>query len=328
MRYGIDFSGNTCYITSYENGKVTEQEKVICTKENEARKGLLEQYNEELVIAVVEKKNSSLAMEIKDLDFVDICTKEEAMVQYFSHQPSMDWSKDVGIFEFQKDVLWFYGMKKRKNRIYTERKERKVPQEILGKEKEKDRFFSNCASEILNYRTVSTIYLTGECFEGSWMQSSKNILCRGRRVFMGGSLFSTGAVLGAEKPQEPLAELITQDDGIYGFGLRASQKGKMNVYIPIIEPGTCWYETSGEVTVYAETIKELVLEGKNHLQKNDVRIKLPLEWKKQTKLPKSKIKIRIAYVDSRIIEITAEDLGFGRMAEGKGMIYKNQFKLP
>lgn len=57
---------------------------------------------------------------------------------------------------------------------------------------EKDEAFARLLTNCFANRSVSSVYLVGDGFDGEWMKQSLAVLCRGRRAFLGQNLFPKG----------------------------------------------------------------------------------------------------------------------------------------
>lgn len=58
---------------------------------------------------------------------------------------------------------------------------------------ELDRRFLEVVRQVTANKIISTVYLTGEGFEGNWAKISLKNLCHHRKGFIGSNIFSRGA---------------------------------------------------------------------------------------------------------------------------------------
>ena len=120
-----------------------------------------------------------------------IIDHKESFYYYSLSQEESLWTHDVFLFEAENSNVKYLSLK---------RDMRTKPQMISIQESSKysltdniDEEFAKIVDTVFDNRLASTIYLVGDGFDGNWMKKSLNILCRGRRVFLGKNLFSIGA---------------------------------------------------------------------------------------------------------------------------------------
>ena len=132
---------------------------------------------------------------------------QQSYMYYALSQKKELWLNDVALFEFGRDGLFY-------SQIHIDR--RNIPY-IVGVKKidlsqnlnwdmmEHDSSFKmeyafvNLANTQMHKQMISTIYVTGEGFQGEWANTALSQLCTGRRVFRGGNLFTKGACIAARE---------------------------------------------------------------------------------------------------------------------------------
>jgi hypothetical protein len=326
MDYGFDFTNEICYISTWDGNKMEDLEPVACPSDLEGRLAFLNEYQKkaEKVMVVVEELSKEILSHSRE-DFLFL-SKEEAFAAYVFNQENEMWKQDTAVFEFHRNYFSCMQLKLRGNIcLVSKTSAKEVP--YFDSEKEKDKFFTKQMANQLNSGGISNVFLVGKEFEGNWMELSLTSLCNGRRVFMGNHLFANGALLwhnGDLKNQYPL---VTDDYHLYYWGIRTFHHGQKDVFAQIIKPGEFWFATEGSIQILVDECASLEIEGLHSITKQKLQIQLPVPAEAYPKRT-TKLKIRMRCVSTKVLEITMYDMGFGVTREGKGLIYREEYKLP
>lgn len=257
---------------------------------------------------------------LKPEQFMVIDHKES--FYYFALSQKDDlWLHDVYLFEFDKTNIRYFSLK---------RSMRTTPQVVTIEESPKrtingdpDIEFSRIIQKAFENKIISTVYLVGDGFDGGWMQSSLNILCKGRRAFVGKNLFSKGACYAAEvRDNEDKWRFIYMGENELKFNLslKVKSKGALSFY-NIISAGKNWFETKGQC--------EVILSGTTEI---DFWKQLPnsreakIETLELTDLPRrpdrtTRVRITATPVADDKINIEIMDLGFGELFRGTDKVW-------
>ena len=128
---------------------------------------------------------------------------------------------------------------------------------------EHDRELAKLDQELAEYmqdytagRIVTSLYLIGDGFHGDWYQETLKVICRNRKVFAGDNLFGKGACFAAaeriwkgEASEDFL--YLGKDMLQYNVGIRLYDKTE-EIYCPLLDAGTNWYEAAGSLAFYIE----------------------------------------------------------------------------
>lgn len=329
MNYGFDFTNELCYISISDGNRTTDLKKVTCPQDMEERIEFAKSYlqNEiDRAVLVIEEMTPE-ALEVTYSEQISLMSKEEAFAAYLLGQEKELWKQSVALFEFHEQYFCFFEFHRQGNNLLTTRKKEDIENQKLREAKDKDRFFTKQTADKLNHNPATHVFLIGEQFAGEWMELSLNSVCNGRRVFMGNHLFANGALLSLQDHVGKSMNIITQDNHPYYWGIRAFHHGQKDVFVPIIQPGSFWFVTEGVVEVLVDECEELEIEGMHSISRQKIKVRLPLNMKQQYPLRTTKLRIRMRCVAANIIETTVYDIGFGVSREGKGMIYREEFKL-
>ena len=216
------------------------------------------------------------------------------------------------------------------------RDKRTVPQVVTIEEscyeaagKERDEEFAEIAEALLAKRIVSCVYLVGDEFDGGWMKRSLNVICRGRRVFMGENLFSKGAcyaaVVRTGKKKWPYV-YMGDDELRTNVGLQVEYQGK-NEYLSLITAGENWYEAGGEydVILSGSPSVDFLFQAPDSREAVARVIELPDLPKREDKMTRLRISVKPLAVDK--IRLCILDLGFGEFAQTSDKIWEYETTL-
>lgn len=257
---------------------------------------------------------------LKPEQFMVIDHKES--FYYFALSQKEDlWLHDVYLFEFDKTNIRYFSLK---------RSMRTTPQVVTIEESPKrtingdpDIEFSRIIQKAFENKIISTVYLVGDGFDGGWMQSSLNILCKGRRAFVGKNLFSKGACYAAEvRDNEDKWRFIYMGENELKFNLslKVKSKGAISFY-NIISAGKNWFETKGQCEVILSDTTEIDF-WKQLPNSREAKI----ETLELTDLPRrpdrtTRVRITATPVADDKINIEIMDLGFGELFRGTDKVW-------
>lgn len=257
---------------------------------------------------------------LKPEQFMVIDHKES--FYYFALSQKEDlWLHDVYLFEFDKTNIRYFSLK---------RSMRTTPQVVTIEESPKrtingdpDIEFSRIIQKAFENKIISTVYLVGDGFDGGWMQSSLNILCKGRRAFVGKNLFSKGACYAAEvRDNEDKWRFIYMGENELKFNLslKVKSKGAFSFY-NIISAGKNWFETKGQCEVILSDTTEIDF-WKQLPNSREAKI----ETLELTDLPRrpdrtTRVRITATPVADDKINIEIMDLGFGELFRGTDKVW-------
>lgn len=258
---------------------------------------------------------------------ITLIDKKESFYYFAYSQKESLYLHDVCLFDYREGKVCCYRM---------ERNLRTTPQLITLtedaaeiKEMERDQAFYRIASTFMNGYSITTVYLVGDGFEGSWMKTSLSYLCQGRRVFLGKNLYSKGACYAAA-----IKERMTYWPFVYmgdsemkvNVSLKVYNRGKLE-FFTLISAGDNWYETVGEC--------EVILSGTPEI---DFWLQLPnsreakiekLELSDFPKRPDKVTRLRITakpLSDSKV-QIMLKDLGFGEIFKSSDQVWEYTMSL-
>lgn len=194
-----------------------------------------------------------------------------------------------------------------------------------------DRYFADAVGQLVKDRTVSTVYLIGEGFQGEWYQESLKLLCQGRRVFLGNNLYSKGACYAAKERLS--GSRLSADYAFLGrdmiranVGMHVLRRGQ-DAYLALLDAGTNWYEAKKECEFLLEeensfSLRITPLNGK---EVREVLVSLNGLAKRPPRM--TRIRMRVDMTDVSTVRINMEDLGFGEFYPATHQFWEETFSL-
>ena len=282
------------------------------------------------VFEVLHKLAEELLLE--DDDFY-IMSHENAFFQYVMRQEEELKNNSISMFTYNNEGMDYYRIDRQnqgKTAIYDLKIERipEITYSMLFEDVEKlDSDFAEIAKLKMRDKYISTVYLTGAGFHDKWIEKSKNVLCSGRRVFMGQNIYTKGACyharLGAYEHDRDVVfrsnEFITHDIGV----MIGDVEGRNNFY-PIVSGGREWYNMKGSVELFLDDTNRIEIVYRDRItgdtEKDVIEIHgLPKRPPKTTKLS-----LDVELNDENNGAIIIRDVGFGNIYPTTNKIYRSE----
>lgn len=194
---------------------------------------------------------------------------------------------------------------------------------------DRDMQFHVICQRILSERTISSVYLIGDGFDGDWMKLSLAGLLKGRRVFQGKNLYSKGACYAGAirdgKKDWPFV-YIGNNELKVNVSLKVLRRSQMQ-FITLLTAGESWYEQRGEC--------EVILDGSPEIEcwlqrpesrKAEIRV-LSLHDFPDRENRTTRLRIEAAPISDRSVRMTIRDLGFGEMVPSTGRIWEHTVSI-
>lgn len=174
---------------------------------------------------------------------------------------------------------------------------------------------------------ISSVFLVGDDFEEEWIQNHLKLLKTGRRVFMGKNLYVKGACYRGMELKENVWTYVYlgAEKVCCNIVLRAEQNGKEG-YVPLIEGGKNWYEssTSVDVILLDEPVLEFAMLPINGREKKTAVIHLKDLPKRPKKTTRLRIELEVTTPSNAKLKI--KDLGFGELFPQSDMVYEGELQ--
>lgn len=256
-----------------------------------------------------------------DREKLQLLDRKECFYYFAYHQVPELSMHDVYLFDYRREDI-------RCCRLYKEK--RTTPQLISLAEEvrrmnadSRDENFLGILKDCFRGHIVSSVYLTGDGFDGDWMKQSVAFLCQGRRAFVGKNLYSKGACYAAlcSEQQENWDYVYLGDNEMkVNVSLKVRNMGKAEFYT-LISAGDNWYETQGMCEVILAGTPEIDF----WLQPPGTR-EAKVEKLKLLDLPErpdkaTRLRITAKPVSDTKVWIQIRDLGFGELFKSSDKVW-------
>lgn len=270
---------------------------------------------------------------------------EDCFFQYIIHQPQEMWIHDVLLYDYRSDGIKSYllSMNRKTNPVACFIDTAQYPQMMIPdlsdrNETSKGAFFRELDAGLLeivrkncDQRVITSVFLLGDSFSRDWCRESLKYMCRGRRVFQGNNLFSKGACYGARERVYP-STLSASYVYLSENKLRANigmtcDRGQTEVYYPILDAGTNWYEAQSTFDVMLVKNNSITL-NITPVDGRKTRVaRISLEGLKVRGNKTNRVELRFYMEDANAVQIEILDKGFGEFFPSTGQVWKECLPL-
>jgi hypothetical protein len=251
---------------------------------------------------------------------------EDCFFQYMIHQPEEMWIQDVLLFDYRTDGIksFMLSMNRKTNPVACFIESNIYPQMKLTEDK--DRTFLEILRKHCEDKVVTSIFLLGDGFSKQWCRESLKYMCRGRRVFQGNNLFSKGACYGARERTSPstlsMSYVYLSDEKLRANVGMVCDKGQTEIYYPILNAGTSWFEANRSFDVMLVKGNNIVLNIvpiDGHISRT---AKISLEGLRVRGNKTNRVGLKFYMDNPSAIWIEITDKGFGEFFPSTGQVWK------
>lgn len=253
-----------------------------------------------------------------------------AFLYYVLNQERSLWNNDVGLFHYDEQGLQYHqiSINRRRSPAIASLSKKDfshiMDYEMLENSKEQLPYtFTNIAQTALLKQIVSTLYFTGKGFQEPWAMPAIQNLCTGRRAFVGSNLYAKGACYTAKEmsgDQKLDQYILLHDEMITStISIRVFSDSRWKE-LPLIKAASSWNDVSVEVEVIQDDSWEIEFSLQNIITREVTREKIILTPLEQRANRMTRLGILLTYTDREHLKVTIEDLGFGTLVTGTGLI--------
>lgn len=298
------------------------------------------------LVVTVSDKNDNLKKAVTDAlqhigieqDRLVIQQHRQSYMYYALSQKKELWMNDVGLFEFSREGMFY-------SQIHIDRrnfpfivgvKQKNLSDTLNWDMMEHDSSFRmeyafiNLANTQLHKQMVTTIYVTGEGFQGEWANVALKQLCTGRRVFRGSNLFTKGACYAAREfaGQGQMEDFLFLDEEmIYSnISVRVYHDAKMQE-LTLAKAGTPWKDIDVSVDIIPDEEEEIQLTTQNVLRHETKVHLLSLEGFEERPNKMTRFTVRLRFADTSHCIVTLKDNGFGEFCPSSNRIWERYLSL-
>lgn len=294
------------------------------------------------LMAMIRKAVQRLDMKHMKLYFL---SHEDCFFQYIIHQPNEMWVHDVLLYDYRADGMKSYllQMNRKTNPVacfiesemFLQMKPDNTMQTALHLEgaqlSQLDATFLGIARSLCEERNITSVFLLGDSFSKGWCKETLRYLCHERRVFQGNNLFSKGACYGAREKVYAstlsMSYVYLSDDKLRANIGMTCDRGREEIYFPILDAGTNWYDAKCEFDVMLAKNNTITLNiapvdgGKARLAK------ISLEGLKVRGNKTNRVGLRFFMEDAQSVQIEITDKGFGEFFPSTGRMWRECLPL-
>lgn len=272
-------------------------------------------------------------------DRVLIFSHQESYVYYALRQKKELWLNDVGLFDFSRRGCHFYRIfMNRRTSPVTVGIEKKDFSELLSfetllegrEDSDLAYIFDGITKNALHKKIVSTIYVTGQGFDGEWHKSVLEGLCVGRRVFLGQNLYTIGACYGAKEltDDRKLGDYLLLNDEmvLVDISIKVFSDTKFVPYY-FVKAGAMWYEVDKEIEVIPDDETELEIEVFDVMTQQRTTFFLHVD-ELECRPPRTTILgVSLKFLEPKTCVVQVKDKGFGNMFPSSNRIWEKEIHL-
>ena len=274
------------------------------------------------VISILPQALELLGMERRHIYLQDYLSS----FYYYAYNQKKDrWTGDAALLEYEDSQMIGYILHIDQTRtpaiVTVEEAARQTVDESLfagmGEEvwkREKDRLLFELLKRVFERRNVSVSYLMGDYYDGSWAVRSFQYLCRNRKAYRGGNLYTKGACYAAMERSGMLRmpdQLFLGADMIReNMGMMMRLHGKESYY-SVISAGVNWYEAHHECEFIPDREKRITLITRSMTGGDEVQhiLRLPHFPKRPNRA--TRLRMIVYFTSAKECRVEVEDMGFG-----------------
>lgn len=264
-----------------------------------------------------------------------IQTYEESIYYYLLHQPTDLWERDVAVFDYSGPHLKAFELWMNRGTEpvvafvdKTDFPDIKMPKYMMKEEEsmEKadriDEMILQIAHDYFSNKSVGTVFLLGEGFEGGWCNKTLKFMCMGKRVFQGRNMYSKGACYCGKDKAQP-CELnrnyvfLGPDKLKFNLGFNMVVAGEEE-YIAIADAGENWYDSGVTYDFVLGNTRSVPLIMTPLDGKGAETIEVELSGLPDRPPKASRMRLTVSFESEKRMKIEVEDLGFGEFFPSTG----------
>lgn len=268
-------------------------------------------------------------------DRAAVISHKQSFLYYTLYQKKELWVNDVGLFDYEGKKLRYYQMKldRRKNPVLAGAVERDLSDAISVAEESgqrKDMVFENIVQGVIHKQILSTLYMTGNGFDGDWSDDVLKRLCVGRRLFRGGNLYVSGACYAARELGESAKlenYMLLDEDMIHCHIILPVYKDAKEQEYPLARAGMPWYQVDKTVDVIPDNENEISFQIKNIFTNEEKSFMIDLNPVAGKTARRCRLSVRIRFADVKTCVLTIKDRGFGEIFPTSNRIWEKTLTI-
>lgn len=267
---------------------------------------------------------------------IEVTSHLDSGLYYIFNQEQELWINSVALYDYNADGLNYYRIDIARNKnpervIMTH--EDYSSQMSLSKYGndiyQMDADFAKIADYEVKKAYISSVFLTGVGFSNKWMKKSTNVLCQGRRVFVGQNIYTKGAcyraVGGEYKEFYERFFIETKENVLFDVGI--SLGDEKDTFLPVAKGGKQWYNTHGSVEVILDDTDKVTIRYRNRHNLDEKREVVKIHGIPKRPNKTTKLSIEVEFESPHEGAVIIKDLGFGKLFPTTNKVYRKEFNI-
>ncbi|MCR4674084.1 MAG: hypothetical protein K5675_03660 [Lachnospiraceae bacterium] len=265
-----------------------------------------------------------LGLDASRVLFID---RRESFYYYALNQRADIFYNDVMLFDIEDNQLT--SCKLHRNEDTTPQLIKLDPANYGSFIDNKDENFLQILKSGFEGHTISSVFLTGDGFDGDWMKKSLAFMCHNRRVFAGKNLFSKGACY---------AGFVKDGNKSWPFVFMGEQELKVNLslkvliqnemqFISLLDAGDNWFESEYSCEVILDGTKEIEFWVQRPEKRQATVEVLELNDLPDRENRTTRLRITAKPISDKDIKIIIRDLGFGEIVPSSNKVWEHQISI-
>ncbi len=267
---------------------------------------------------------------------IEITSHLDSGLYYIFNQEQGLWINSVALYDYNADGLNYYRIDISRNKhpkLVTVTHEDYSSQMSLshyGNDTyQMDVDFAKIADYEMKKAYISSVYLTGVGFTNKWMKKSTNVLCQGRRVFVGQNIYTKGAcyraVGGEYKAFYDQFFVETKENVLFDVGI--SLGDEKDTFIPIVNGGKQWYNIHGKIHVILDDTDTITLVYRSRHTEEEKREVARIHGIPKRPNKTTKLSLEVEFENPTDGAVIIRDLGFGKLFPTTNKVYRKEFSI-
>ena len=245
-----------------------------------------------------------------------------SFMYYAACQRKEYWVNDVSLFDYNENGLFYYQMSTSRKgspttvTTYTADLSDLMDVSMLEnmQENRMQYSFRLVCDKVIQRQIISTIYVTGKGFEGTWPDAILKSMTAGRHVFKGTNLYAKGAAYcGMYREDERFADyLFLSEDMVRStISIRMFRDNRVADY-PLIQAGERWKNAKATTVGILDATDEIYFTVYNAVRKETRYTIMNLKNLHRRENKTTRVAVKVTFLDRDTAVCTVTDLGFGQ----------------
>lgn len=266
-----------------------------------------------------------------------VMSHENAFFQYVMHQDEKLRTNSIAMFEYGTEGMDYYRIDKRyqgKTKIFSlvhQNLREEMSYTMLFQDVELlDKHFAELARVKMKETYISTVYLTGPGFNDKWIEEATQVLCNGRRVFMGQNIYTKGACYYAKHGAFEVGQdciFVSEGSIPFDIGVCVGELEGRSKFQPIAIGGREWYNMNGKVTLFLDDTNRVEMIYRDKISKDMIREIIEIHGLPKRPPKTTKLSLEVEMYDEKMGAIIIRDMGFGKIYPTTNKIYRKDFSI-